>query len=122
MAIYLNDWSVDDPLAALCSDFEITPDDLAGKEILVASYTNEDYSGYAYVLLAGDDGKLYEVTGSHCSCYGLEDQWSPEETSTAALRYRLEHGGVSLRSEPGLETAVNAVLLWLEARSAVEEK
>ena len=38
------------------------------------------------------DGKLYEVFGGHCSCYGLEDQWKPEETTTAALRYRLKEG------------------------------
>jgi len=30
-------------------------------------------------------GKLYDVNGSHCSCFGLEDQWLPEETTVAAL-------------------------------------
>jgi hypothetical protein len=31
------------------------------------------------------DGQLYEVHGGHCSCYGLEGQWSPEETSKEYL-------------------------------------
>lgn len=34
------------------------------------------------------DGKLYEVNGGHCSCYGLEGQWEPAETSVAALKMR----------------------------------
>jgi hypothetical protein len=31
------------------------------------------------------DGKLWEVNGSHCSCYGLEGQWQPEETTWEAI-------------------------------------
>lgn len=32
------------------------------------------------------DGKLYEVHGNHCSCYGLEGQWEPEEATVESLR------------------------------------
>lgn len=35
---------------------------------------------------------LYEVNGSHCSCYGLEGQWEEEETTVEALAYRLTNG------------------------------
>ena len=56
-------------------------------EILVALYDGGSYDGLAFVLFHRD-GKLYEVHGSHCSCYGLEGQWSPEETSWAALGIR----------------------------------
>lgn len=56
-------------------------------EILYAGYEYQDYSGSAFVLYERD-GKLYEVNGSHCSCYGLEGQWRPEETSWAALAMR----------------------------------
>lgn len=40
-------------------------------------------------------GKLYEVNGGHCSCYGFENQWCPEETSREALlaRPQLFYGG-----------------------------
>ncbi|WP_408953021.1 hypothetical protein [Lysobacter sp. Hz 25] len=62
-----------------------------GVEILLASYAYECYSGNAFVLFR-HDGNLYEVNGSHCSCYGLEGQWSPEETTAAALRHRVVHG------------------------------
>jgi hypothetical protein len=62
-----------------------------GAEILLASYGTPSYEGYAFVLFRRD-GKLYEVNGSHCSCYGLEGQWDPEETTTEALRHRVKEG------------------------------
>jgi hypothetical protein len=63
----------------------------ADAEILFATYDTPSYEGSAMVLFR-QDGKLWEVHGSHCSCMGLEDQWGPEETSPAALLHRLEHG------------------------------
>src|SRR4051812_43967563 len=53
-----------------------------GASILAAAYTYEDYSGSALVLYE-KDGKLFVNHGGHCSCYGLEDQWSPEEVTKA---------------------------------------
>lgn len=61
-------------------------------EVLFASYTYEYYEGDALVVFR-EDGKLYEVSGSHCSCYGLEDQWEPEETTVETLRARLLAAG-----------------------------
>lgn len=63
----------------------------ATAEILLAYYNYEDYSGNSFVLLR-QDGKLFEVNSSHCSCNGLEDQFYPEETTVAALADRLEKG------------------------------
>ena len=34
-----------------------------------------------FLLKDKKTGKLYEVNGSHCSCYGFEGQFEPEETS-----------------------------------------
>jgi hypothetical protein len=62
-----------------------------GAEILLASYGTPSYKGYAFVLFRRD-GKLYEVNGSHCSCYGLEGQWDPEETTVEALLHRVNEG------------------------------
>lgn len=57
-------------------------------QVLFASYgTQEAYSGDAIVIYS-DNGRLYEANGSHCSCYGLEGQWHPEETSWAAIAMR----------------------------------
>ena len=58
-----------------------------GAELLVAWYGQASYDGATFVLYR-KDGKLYEVNGGHCSCSGLEGQWSPEETSWEALKMR----------------------------------
>lgn len=65
--------------------------ELDGANVLLASYGTPSYEGYAFVLFERG-GELYEVNGSHCSCYGLEDQWAPEQTTVAELMHRLENG------------------------------
>lgn len=67
--------------------FEIELAVLDGLEILHAHYDCENYEGNAFVLYR-KDGKLYEVNASHCSCYGLEQQWDPEETTVEAVSLR----------------------------------
>lgn len=88
--VYLNDWE-EGGATKMMADFEITADELAGATVLVASYTYEHYSGDAYVLFERD-GKLFEVEGSHCSCFGLEGQWKPEEAEREAIIHRLTKG------------------------------
>jgi len=56
-------------------------------EIIVAWYAYGFYEGKAFVLFRRG-GTLYEVNAWHCSCYELEGQWNPEETSVAALKMR----------------------------------
>lgn len=59
--------------------------------ILFASYGTGNYSGNAWVLFE-QDGELFEINGSHCSCYGLEWQWEPERVSLKELEHRLLNG------------------------------
>jgi len=78
----------------------------AEAEILLAYYGYGSYCGASFVIYRLD-GKLYEVNGSHCSCNGLEGQWSPEETSVAALKMRdfyTEDGGAE--ADAGLKALV----------------
>jgi len=90
--------------------------DFVGFEILLASYGTPSYEGYAFVL-ARKEGKLYEVNGSHCSCYGLEDQWDPEETTIEALRHRITQGRLGSRDydDNPFADELTAVLDELEA-------
>lgn len=67
--------------------FCVSEEERNGVEFIYASYDTPPYEGYAHVIFR-KNGKLYEVNGSHCSCYGLEGQWTPEETSIAALMAR----------------------------------
>lgn len=48
--------------------------ELDGVEIIAASYNTGNYEGDCKVLYR-QDGKLYEIDFSHCSCYGLEGAW-----------------------------------------------
>jgi len=70
--------------------------------ILFASYSYQDYSGDAFVLFERD-GKLYEVNGGHCSCYGLEGQFAPEETDIDVLKHRLVEGKLGCNDYCGNE-------------------
>ena len=93
---YFGCWSDRDGLVKdFFSDYnrkiEVPEDFPTDDEILYACYEAADYEGHALVIYE-KDGKLYEVNGGHCSCYGLEDQWSPEETSWAALKMRRWNG------------------------------
>lgn len=126
MSIYLHDWK-DQTFRQLVSDFEgiyvpeldtpyarerraelekaMASERWQGVEVLLASYSYQDYSADAFVLFR-KAGKLYEVNGSHCSCHGLEGQWEPEETTIAALRHRLDNGKLGTDSYCGNEFAV----------------
>ena len=88
MDVYFNDFK---DKKDLMEQFEIDENKLAGVEILFASYGGGYYDGFAFVLFS-KDGKLYEVNGSHCSCYGLEGQWSPEEVVIEELLHRIKKG------------------------------
>ena len=96
--LYLGNWSnLRDLSSDFCMDswnegcveaFEVSLGDI---DILLAYYDIDGYEGDAFVLFR-KNGRLYEVNASHCSCYGLENQWEPEETSVKALRHRIERG------------------------------
>ena len=72
-------------------EFAVKDDSLKDAFIILAWYGYGDYDGSAFVLFERN-GKLYEVNGGHCSCYGLEDQWDPEETSIEELAHRAKEG------------------------------
>lgn len=59
--------------------------------ILFASYGTEMYMGEAFVLFEKNK-QLFEVNADHCSCYGLEGQFQPEETTIEAIKHRLTKG------------------------------
>lgn len=71
----------------------LSKDQWQGVEVLLASYTYQNYEGDAFVLFR-KNGQLFEVNGGHCSCHGLEGQWKPEETSVEALEHRLHNGSL----------------------------
>jgi hypothetical protein len=91
----------------IADDFGIARSDLDAIEIVVAymSVGSWGCDSSAFIVFR-KDGVLYEVNGSHCSCYGFSEssvyggstQWEPEpvETVDAILKrkdYALAGGG-----------------------------
>ncbi len=54
------------------------------EHLIIAAYDTPSYEGYALVIFYKDN-KYWLTEGSHCSCHGLEGQWSPEPYETAKL-------------------------------------
>lgn len=86
MGLYLNDFS---SVHDVVSNYEISYEELNGVNIILADYAQEGYEGSSFVLFE-QAGKLYEVNGSHCSCFGLEGQWEPQEVLLEELIKRVE--------------------------------
>ena len=112
--IYLHNW-YPDKRNELIIDFEGVSNikDLSDVKIkkwdkyniLFASYGEDNYEGDAFVLLE-KEGKLYEVNGGHCSCYGLEGQFIIEETTIENLEHRLINGKLGVENYSDNQFAV----------------
>lgn len=86
--IYLNGFQ---DSADVLAQYEAPADALDGAKVLFAWYEYANYEGSSLVVFE-KDGELWEVNGGHCSCNGLEGQWSPEKTSVEALQKREIYG------------------------------
>ena len=79
-----------DGKSVIADEFHISLEQLENKHFVYSYYSYESYSGDAYLLFIEND-KLYEVDAGHCSCYGLEGQFNPEEVVIEVLYDRLEN-------------------------------
>lgn len=86
---------------------------LEGAHILVYYHVG-GYEMDAFCLYA-KDCKFYTVHGSHCSCYGLEGQWEPEETSLEYIK-RIE----SIRKHSEANNDDHIVAMWAQYRNFFE--
>jgi hypothetical protein len=71
---------------------------LKASNFVIALYGLGGYEGWSYVLYH-KDGVFYENEAGHCSCYGLEGQWNPQETDVEALKLRLANGSFSYEAD-----------------------
>jgi hypothetical protein len=89
--IYFGSWNSFEDMQKDFTEYSYSGDDPqppavpADIEVLFASYGTGCYCGEAAVVFR-KAGQLYEVHGSHCSCYGLEGMWKPEEATVESLR------------------------------------
>ena len=90
--IFLDDFSAPrekESLEIMARAFEVDINTFEKLKFVVAQYCYENWEGSSFVLFYKDED-LFENYGSHCSCYGLEGQWAPQETSIEAIKLRLD--------------------------------
>ena len=93
----LKDLSMEEVLSHLTEQYADSEQDavkLEGLKVLIAyeSVGNWGCDSNSFFLLEDEQGNLFEIHGSHCSCYGFEGQLQLEETSVKALLFRLDNG------------------------------
>lgn len=72
-----------------------TKNQLEVLDVLIAYESVGDWgcdSSSFFLFKNKETGVLYELNGSHCSCYGFEGQFQLEQTEAVALKYRAENG------------------------------
>jgi hypothetical protein len=67
-------------------------------EAAYALYVLPSYAGDATIVFKRD-GAWWLASGGHCSCYGLEDQWSPEPFDPVAHLEAKKQGKVIAQME-----------------------
>lgn len=100
---------------ALIEDYCATREEVDKYDILIAYESVGSWgcdSSSFFLLRDRETGKLYENHGSHCSCYGFEDQFRPEETTIAYLKsnnFYFETGGYDGESMTNQEKVKNYI-------------
>ena len=95
--LWLADWE-EAGFEGMKIDFEIKGDEYDDINVIVGYYNYEDYEGDAMVIFEHKD-KLFTVEGGHCSCYGLEGQWNPDEITIDYLNHRALNGLFAYRDD-----------------------
>lgn len=71
----------------IVSEFEANSSTVKKYKYLIAYVDYGSYEGTGWILMRDKEtGKLYENHSGHCSCYGNEDQFEPEETTIQYLQ------------------------------------
>lgn len=82
-----------DDLDNICKEFRIERSELDEYEVLFAQYGIDGWEGTSILFLT-KEGKLFINDASHCSCYGLEGQFDPSETTKEAMMLQLTRGRI----------------------------
>ena len=85
-----------DTLEDIQDDWPRAFEALKGATLHFASYIDEDYYGEALIVFSRD-GQLFEFNGSHCSCYGLDEQGFDVEPAEAPKAESTSWGALARR-------------------------
>ncbi|MGE1028630.1 hypothetical protein ACQGS5_03005 [Bacillus sp. GKis3/1] len=90
----LKDMSEEELRDHIVEDYEVEYEELEQYDILIAYESVGSYgcdSESFFLLKNKETGQLFENHASHCSCFGFEHQFEPEETTVEYLQS--EHFG-----------------------------
>lgn len=76
----------------LINEYSATEEQMKDLKVLIAyeSVGSWGCDSASFFLLKNKKTKqLFEVHGSHCSCYGFENQFEPTETDVTSLKFRV---------------------------------
>jgi len=100
--LYLEDlatYTQEDVYKHISDNYEVPLSEVKKYQVLVAYESVGSWgcdSSSWFLLRDRKSGNLYETHGSHCSCYGFEGQFEPEETTVEYLqsdKFYLSCGG-----------------------------
>jgi hypothetical protein len=105
----------------LVNQYTADPNLLNDLEILIGYESVGDWGcdSSSFFLLRDKDGNLFEVHGSHCSCFGFENQFNLEETTVEALKFRINEspyhsvfytGGYDRDSNENIKSVTNYII------------
>ncbi len=83
---------------------------MAEPTYVYAVYAYRDWDGDAQVVFSYDKKHWYFVTGSHCSCHDLEDQWDVEDFDPSMYIKTIVQGRKTIDI-----TDENEFLRWLKS-------
>lgn len=85
----LKNCTYDDLVSHVMENYIAKKEDIEKYEFLIAYESVGSWgcdSSSFFLLKDKITGKIFENHGSHCSCYGFEGQWTPEETTVEYLQ------------------------------------
>jgi hypothetical protein len=86
-------------------EFDLEPSTAPEPDDYFAAYGTPMYEGSALVLIRKPNGMIDVAEGLHCSCYGLEGQFDPDEMPVAAVAAMIEAIDEGYGRGPFKETA-----------------
>lgn len=116
LRIIQSDYDEDEIKEHLISEYSAPRDDVNKYRILIAyeSVGSWGCDSSSYFLMQDiETEKYFEFSGGHCSCYGFEDQYSPQEADLLYLqsdKFHFSTGGYDDNSDSNLQKAKDCIM------------
>lgn len=91
------------------------------EKVYLAIYGGGSYDGDALVAYR-QGNRYFTVEGGHCSCYGLEGQWNPEEYQDRDLFLKSLDRRIEQAWDESSEYPTSSKTIWKLIKSRVESE